>query len=120
MLTSRLTMSSLPPEASILCLVGSAFLFLVNGGLRAADIPRPLDIRVEPAGFGTASSADLTLLLQSLFEAEPRAWQAMTFLNHDGANESLAQHLETWQSRCPGNLRPFIHRLAALFAIRLP
>jgi hypothetical protein len=46
-------------------LVCGAFLFLVNGALRATDIPRPLDICVEPAGFGTASSADLTHLLQS-------------------------------------------------------
>jgi hypothetical protein len=46
-------------------LVCGTFFFLVDGALRAADIPRPLDIRVKPAGFGTASSADLALLLQS-------------------------------------------------------
>jgi hypothetical protein len=56
MLTSRL------PMDFIVC---GTFFFLVNGALRAADIPRPLDIRVQATGFGTASSDDLTVLLQS-------------------------------------------------------
>ena len=56
MLTSRL------PMDFIVC--GTVF-FLVNGALRAADIPSPLDIRVQATGFGTASPADLTVLLQS-------------------------------------------------------
>jgi hypothetical protein len=64
----------------------------------------------------------IAIQLLPLFEAAPRGWEAVTLLNHISvnANESLAQHLEAWQSRCPGNLRPFIHRLASVFAILLP
>ena len=63
----------------------------------------------------------VAIRLLPLFEAEPRAWKAVTFLNHGstGANDSLAHHLEEWQARCPGELRPFVRKLAAVFAINL-
>ena len=56
-----------------------------------------------------------------LFEAEPQGWKAVSFLNRDlaGPNESLAQHLARWQAQCPPELRPFIRKLAAEFAVRL-
>jgi hypothetical protein len=63
----------------------------------------------------------VAIRLLPLFEAEPRAWKAVTFLNHGSTatNDSLAHHLEEWQARCPGELRPFVRRLAAVFAIHL-
>ena len=63
----------------------------------------------------------IAVQLLPLFEAEPRAWEAVTFLNQGplGANESLAQHLAAWRSRCPEDLRPFVRKLAAVFAITL-
>lgn len=50
---------------SIRLLAGGAFFFSAIGALSAANISKPLDIRVQTNGFGTASSADLTALLQS-------------------------------------------------------
>jgi hypothetical protein len=63
----------------------------------------------------------VAIRLLPLFEAEPRAWKAVTFLNHGsaGTNDSLAHHLEEWRARCPGELRPFVRRLAAVFDIDL-
>src|SRR3984893_14613967 len=44
-----------------------------------------------------------------LFEADPRAWDAVTSLNRDctGTNESLADHHTECRSQCPEDLRPF-------------
>jgi hypothetical protein len=63
----------------------------------------------------------IAIQLLPIFEAEPRAWEAVTFLNHGapGANKSLAEHLAEWRSRCPEDLRPSITRLVAVFAIKL-
>jgi hypothetical protein len=63
----------------------------------------------------------IAIQLLPLFEAEPRGWEAVTFLNHGprDTNESLAQHLSMWRSQCPVNLRPFVNRLGAVFAVRL-
>ncbi|MBV8175422.1 MAG: hypothetical protein JO151_12790 [Verrucomicrobia bacterium] len=63
----------------------------------------------------------IAVRLLPVFEAEPRGWEAVTFLNHGspGANESLAAHLSAWRSRCPEDLRPFIIRFAAVFAVKL-
>jgi hypothetical protein len=63
----------------------------------------------------------IAIRLLPLFEAEPRGWKTVTFLNrgaHD-ANESLATRLAQWRSHCPENLRPFVARLAAVFAVKL-
>lgn len=63
----------------------------------------------------------IAIRLLPLVEAEPRAWKAVAFLNHGLAdpNASLAQHLAGWRSRCPADLRPFLARLAAVFAVKL-
>jgi hypothetical protein len=63
----------------------------------------------------------IAIRLLPLFEAEPRGWETVTFLNRGShnANESLATHLVQWRSQCPENLRPFVTRLAAVFAVKL-
>ena len=59
--------------------------------------------------------------LLPLFEATPGGWEALVFLNRDfaNANQSLAQHLSQWHAQCPTDLRPFVARLAAIFAVQL-
>ena len=63
----------------------------------------------------------IAIQLLPLFEAEPRGWEALAFLNRGApdANKSLVQHLAVWRSLCPEDLRPFITRLAAVFAVKL-
>jgi hypothetical protein len=66
-------------------------------------------------------NALIAIQLLPIFEGEPRGWEALVFLNRGSrnANESLAQHLAEWQSQCPGGLRPFVARLAEVFAVKL-
>jgi hypothetical protein len=63
----------------------------------------------------------IAIQLLPLFEAEPRGWEAVIFLNRGfpRGKGSLAQHLAEWQSQCPENLRPFLSRLASVFGVRL-
>ncbi len=63
----------------------------------------------------------IAIQLLPIFESEPRGWEAVTFLNRYSvrADESLAQHLAEWRARCPEDLRPFVRKLAAVFAIKL-
>jgi hypothetical protein len=63
----------------------------------------------------------IAIQLLPIFEAEPRGWEAVTFLNRGSFNaeESLAQHFVEWRSQCPKDLRPFVARLAAVFAVEL-
>jgi hypothetical protein len=63
----------------------------------------------------------IALQLLPIFEAEPRGWEALAFLNRGSRNpnQSLPQHLAEWRSQCPEDLRPFITRLAAVFAVKL-
>jgi hypothetical protein len=63
----------------------------------------------------------IAIQLLPIFEAEPRGWEAVAFLNRGSSNpeESLAQHFVEWRSQCPDDLRPFVTRLAAVFAIKL-
>ena len=63
----------------------------------------------------------IAIQLLPIFEAEPRAWETVTYLNRGFAdrNESLAQHLAHWRQQCPEDLRPFVKKLAAVFAIKL-
>jgi hypothetical protein len=63
----------------------------------------------------------IAIQLLPTFEAEPRGWEAVTFLNRGSSNaeESLAQHFVEWRSQCPKDLRPFVSRLAAVFAVKL-
>jgi hypothetical protein len=63
----------------------------------------------------------IAIQLLPIFEAEPSGWEAITFLNrgsHD-RKESLAQRLAEWRSQCPRDIRPFVTRLAAVFAVKL-
>ncbi len=59
--------------------------------------------------------------LLPIFESQPRGWEAVAFLNRDSSNpeESLAQRFVEWRSQCPDDLRPFVTRLAAVFAVKL-
>jgi hypothetical protein len=63
----------------------------------------------------------IAIHLLPLFEAEPRGWEAVTFLNHGprSADNSLRQHLAEWRSHCPADLRPFVARLAAVLGVKL-
>jgi hypothetical protein len=63
----------------------------------------------------------IAIQLLPVFEAEPRGWEAVTFLNRhiQDANGTLAQHLARWRSQCPANLRPFVAKLAGVFAVKL-
>jgi hypothetical protein len=63
----------------------------------------------------------IAIRLLPVFETKPRGWQTLTFLNDPSAdpNASLAQHLAGWRARCPADLRPFVTRLAAVFAVTL-
>jgi hypothetical protein len=56
-----------------------------------------------------------------IFEAEPRGWEAVAFLNRGSSNagESLAHRLVEWRSQCPEDLRFFVNKLAAVFAMKL-
>jgi len=63
----------------------------------------------------------IAIQLLPVFEAEPHGWEAITFLNRGSrdAKESLAQRLAEWRSQCPRELRPFVTRIAAVFAVKL-
>jgi hypothetical protein len=63
----------------------------------------------------------IAIQLLPLFEKDPRGWKTLIFLNHGlpHGNQSLAQHLAEWRSRCPRELRPFLSRLAAVFGVKL-
>src|SRR6516162_1199643 len=63
----------------------------------------------------------IAIHLLPLFEAEPRGWQTVTFLNRGprDANETLATRLVSWRSHCPADLSPFVTKLAAIFAVKL-
>jgi hypothetical protein len=60
--------------------------------------------------------------LLPIFEGEPSAWEAVTFLNHrpQYTSESLTAHLAEWRSRCPPHLRPLVSKIAAVFGIEPP
>ena len=62
-------------------------------------------------------NAIIATQLLPLFEAEPRGWEALAFLNSASINpkSSLAQHLAGWHSRCPQELRSFVTKVAAVF-----
>ena len=63
----------------------------------------------------------IAIQLLPIFESEPRGWKTVVFLNRGSSDlrESLAQHLAEWRSHCPEDLRPFVARLAAVFAVKL-
>jgi hypothetical protein len=55
--------------------------------------------------------------LLPIFEAEPRGWEALAFLNSASTNpkSSLAHYLAQWRSRCPQRLRSFVTKVEAVF-----
>jgi len=55
--------------------------------------------------------------LLPIFEAEPRGWEALAFLNSASINpkSSLTQYLARWRSRCPQGLRSFVTKVEAVF-----
>ena len=59
--------------------------------------------------------------LLPVFEAEPGGWEAVTFLNRGSSNgrQSLSEHFAQWRANCPDRLRPFVSKLATVFAARL-
>jgi hypothetical protein len=63
----------------------------------------------------------IAIRLLPIFEAEPRGWEAVAMLNRGSRDpkESLAQRLAEWRSRCPKEVRPFVARLASVFAMKL-
>lgn len=76
-------------------------------------------LRRNPAMWGGDTIVALQLL--PLFQADPRGWEAVAYLNRGSPrdNQSLVDHLRQWRSQAPAELRPFIARLAAVFAVRL-
>ena len=62
----------------------------------------------------------VALELLPLFEAEPRGWEAITFMNLGAQDrrQSLDAFLAEWRQKCPPALRPFVTKIAAVFGIR--
>lgn len=59
--------------------------------------------------------------LLPLLEAEPRAWEALTFMNLGTRDRKmpLATFLAEWRQNCPPALQPFIGKVAQVFGIRM-
>lgn len=68
-----------------------------------------------------ANNTTVALQLLPLLEAEPRAWEAVTFLNLGTRDrkQPLDAFLAEWRQNCPQSLRPFVARVAQVFGIRL-
>jgi len=59
----------------------------------------------------------IAIQLLPIFEAEPRGWEALPFLNSASINpdSSLAQYFARWRSRCPQRVRSFVTKIEAVF-----
>jgi hypothetical protein len=68
-----------------------------------------------------ASNAIVARQLLPLLEAEPRAWEAVTFLNLGTRDrrQPLAAFLAEWRQNCPPSLQPFVAKVAQVFGIRM-
>jgi hypothetical protein len=81
--------------------------------------------RNEPAmrrnGTLRANNTAVALRLLPLLEAEPRGWEALTFMNLGTRDrmQSLAAFLAEWRQNCPASLRPFVAKVAEVFSVRL-
>ena len=64
-------------------------------------------------------NAVVALRLLPLFEAEPRAWEAVTFMNlgTQDRRQSLDVFLADWRRNCPPVLQPFVVKIAGVFGI---
>jgi hypothetical protein len=60
--------------------------------------------------------------LLPLFEAKPRHWEAVGYLNAGRAypNQSFQEYLQDWQYFAPDTHKGFVSEIAALFEIELP
>ncbi len=67
------------------------------------------------------SNAIVAAQLLPLLEAEPRAWEAVTFMNLGSRDRKmpLAAYLAEWRQNCPEPLRPFVGKVARVFGIAL-
>ena len=68
-----------------------------------------------------ASNSVVASRLLPLLEAEPRAWEAVTFMNlgaHD-RKMPLSAFFAEWRQNCPPKLQPFIAKVAQVFGIAL-
>ena len=76
-------------------------------------------LRANPAGRERNNVIAIQLL--PLFEADPRGWEALVYLNRGlrRRDASLAERLTEWRSQCPQDLRPFLGRLAGVFGVKL-
>jgi len=63
----------------------------------------------------------VALELLPILEADPRAWEAVTFLNLGTRDrkQPLDAFLAEWRQNCPQPLRPFVARVAQVFGVRL-
>ncbi len=68
-----------------------------------------------------ASNSIVALELLPLLEADPRAWEAVTFLNLGTRDrkQPLDAFLAEWRQNCPQPLRPFVTRVAQIFGVRI-
>ncbi len=68
-----------------------------------------------------ANNTAVALALLPLLEAEPRGWEAVTFINLGTRDrkQSLAVFIAEWRENCPQPLRPFVSRVGEVFGIRL-
>ena len=58
--------------------------------------------------------------LLPVFEQEPRGWEALAFLSPAlNPNQSLAQRLMNWHSRCPRTFQRFVVKVAAVFGVEV-
>jgi hypothetical protein len=97
--TQTLSAFRLLSRALIELTVLGAYLLPLNGASRAADNPRPLDIRLKANGFGRASSEDITTLLQS---AASEIWRHCPRTLLDGIDVyHRADHPQTDFKRLP-------------------
>ncbi|MCX5684336.1 MAG: hypothetical protein NT049_11715 [Planctomycetota bacterium] len=72
-----------------------------------------------------ASSTDrprntlVATVLLPLFEAQPEAWEAVTWLNKEdfSGNYTFADHLKAWRRQCPEKHRAFVTKVAETFGI---
>lgn len=66
-------------------------------------------------------NAVVALRLLPLLDAEPRGWEAATFMNlgTQDRRQPLGAFLADWQRNCPAALRPFVAKMAGVFGVVL-
>lgn len=94
------------------------FAELVKAGLPAFHRRHQAQLVAEPCD--RELNGTMAVLLLSLFEAEPRHWHAVRWLNPapSPAGETFPAYLKKWHAAAPAEHREFISRLADLYGIR--